>query len=297
MRFVTYHLNHKASVGVLSPDGTRIVELSHILGQPITDMNDWIDSASSSQIELIRSKLAHIDDQTSIPITEGTLDAPIPYPKRPVFCLGLNYVDHANEIKGLPGAKDDLPKFPVFFMKLAQPALAPFMKIPHYKDLTDKLDYEVELAIVIGKDGINIPKEDVYDHIFGYTIINDLSARNIQRKHIQWFKGKSLDGYCPMGPSLTHKSALKWPLELTLKSFVNDELRQNATTKDLLFDIETIVSTLSQGLTLRKGDIISTGTPSGVGLGFDPPKFLVPGDVVRCEIEGIGVLENQLDTE
>ncbi len=187
--------------------------------------------------------------------------------------------------------------FQYIFSKVASPAIGQGDNIKAFPEYTDKADYEVELAVIIGKDGIDIRKEDAEDYIFGYTIVNDVSARNIQRKHGQWFKGKSLETYCPMGPVIVHKSALPFPIELEIKCSINGELRQNSNTKQLIFDIPSIIHDLSKGMYLRKGDIIITGTPAGVGLGFKPFKFLKPGDEIECSIEGIGTLKNTFGLE
>ena len=166
--------------------------------------------------------------------------------------------------------------------------------IPAYENLVDSLDYEAELAVVIGKDAKNVSKEDAYDYIFGYTILNDMSARNLQTRHKQWYFGKSLDGFTPIGPCIATIDAFQNPPALAIKSYVNGELRQNSNTNLLIFDIAHIISELSQGMTLKAGTIIATGTPAGVGMGFVPPNFLKPGDVVACEIEGIGTITNTI---
>ncbi len=294
MKFITYQIKEKTNIGVLSHDGEHICDINQELGTNYKDMNQLIDEISDSELELLRKKLNESNISYRVPLSEVKIMAPIPYPKRPFFCLGKNYSEHAKELIGLPGAEGDVPKFPIFFMKIAAPAIGHLDTIPNHLEITKMIDYEVELAIIIGKDGINIAKEDCEEYIFGYTIANDISARNIQRKHSQWVKGKSLEGFAPLGPCIAHRSNFNTPIELDIKTWVNDELRQNSNTRNLIFDIPTIIHELSKGMYLRKGDIIITGTPSGVGLGFDPYKFLKPGDVVKCEIEGIGELQNDL---
>ncbi len=294
MKFITYRINEKTNIGVLSHDNQHICDINKELGTNYQDMNQLIDEISDSELLLLRKKLNDSDINYRVPLSEVKIMAPIPYPKRPFFCLGKNYSEHANELVGLPGAEPEVPKFPIFFMKIAAPAIGHMDTIPNHQEITKMIDYEVELAIIIGKDGINIAKEDANDYIFGYTIANDISARNIQRKHSQWVKGKSLEGFAPLGPVIAHRSNFKTPIELDIKTWVNGELRQNSNTRKLIFDIPTIIHELSKGMYLRKGDIIITGTPSGVGLGFKPFKFLESGDVVKCEIEGIGVLQNDL---
>lgn len=199
------------------------------------------------------------------------------------------------EVKSLPGGKAAIPDHPIYFTKVADPVIGHMDKVLIPKDYTEKIDYEVELAIIIGKDGKDISPEDVESHIFGYTIGNDISARDVQTKHVQWFKGKSLDTFTPMGPWIVHKSEIEFPVELDIRCKVNNEIRQNSNTKNLIFDIPYIISDLSKGLTLRAGDIILTGTPAGVGIGFSPHKYLKSGDVVECFIEKIGTLVNVIE--
>ncbi|MCK8059383.1 MULTISPECIES: fumarylacetoacetate hydrolase family protein [unclassified Fusibacter] len=295
MKFITYSINNKEHLGILSLDGTRVCEINAFLDTRFTDMTQLITEISDSELDLIAKKLETASESDGLPVTEVVLKAPIPYPIRPLFCLGKNYIDHALETKGLPGSDDEVPKHPIFFMKIAQPATATGDIIPNHRAITDMVDYEVELAVVIGKDGIDITKEDSLEHIFGYTIVNDISARNLQRKHSQWFKGKSLEGFSPMGPCIVHKSAFTHPLALKITCDVNGQRRQDSNTENLLFDIPTIIEELSKGMYLRAGDIILTGTPAGVGLGFTPFKFLKSGDKITCQIEGIGTLENTFE--
>jgi len=198
------------------------------------------------------------------------------------------------EIKMTKITDTGIPEFPIYFTKVASPAIGSEENIKFSNDVTTQVDYEVELAIVIGKEGFNIKPEKAEEYIFGYTIINDVSARDLQGKHTQWFKGKSLDTFCPMGPCIVHKNEIPLPMELNIKCSINGELRQNSNTKNLIFDIPYIISDLSKGLTLKPGDIISTGTPSAVGMGFQPPKVLKNGDVVECYIENIGELVNEV---
>lgn len=224
--------------------------------------------------------------------------APIPFPRRNIFCLGKNYSDHAREVAGNVGTGDGgIPENPIYFSKVAYPAVAHRDEIPWIPEVTMKLDYEVELGVIIGRGGKNISRENACSHIFGYTIINDVSSRDLQGRHGQWFKGKSLDSFCPMGPWIV--TADEFPAEpvLQIKCSVNGELRQNASTADMIFGVGEIVSDLSRGMTLYPGDIIATGTPAGVGLGFKPFRFLQPGDEVVCEIEGIGELINHVAEE
>ncbi|MBF7097808.1 fumarylacetoacetate hydrolase family protein [Alkalibacter mobilis] len=235
------------------------------------------------------------DDLIFIPTNEIKIESPIPYPKRNVFCLGKNYLDHAEEIKSIPGASSQVPTNPIYFTKVAYPTIGNEDEILNFKNITDSLDYEVELAVIIGKKGTNIPPDKAREHIFGYTIGNDISVRNIQMKHTQWFKGKSFDTCCPLGPVITTADEISYPPDLRILSRVNGEIRQDSRTSMLIFDLDYIISDLSNGITLYPGDIILTGTPAGVGFGFDPPKTLKPGDEIECEIEGIGTLVNYIE--
>ncbi|HPO05267.1 MAG TPA: fumarylacetoacetate hydrolase family protein [Bacillota bacterium] len=229
--------------------------------------------------------------ELAIPLEQVRLMAPIPVPARNLVCLGKNYRAHAEELKGQIFS-DSLPAHPIYFTKPDHTVIGTEEIILLHSAVTKKLDYEVELAVIIGKKGSDIPKEKAEEHIFGYTIANDVSARDLQNDHTQWYKGKSLTTHCPLGPWIVHKGAFPSPLSLDLRCYVNEDLRQHGNTKDLIFDIPSIISDLSRGYELRPGDIILTGTPAGVGMGFDPPKYLKDGDRVVCEIEKIGMLIN-----
>lgn len=298
MYFLTYEYKEKQSIGALDKERNIIISMEDIFeGSSIEvpkTMNEFIDLSNESLLEEIKSKLEN-KEYTRIFLDDIKLCAPIPYPKRNIICLGKNYLDHAKETAGLPGGTDDIPKHPIYFTKIADPAIGDGDIIKSHSAITDKLDYEVELAIIIGKDGIDIKAEEAENYIFGYTIVNDISARNIQRKHGQWFKGKSLETHCPMGPYIVHKSMIPFPVKLDIKCSINGELRQNSNTEQFIFDIPYIISDLSKGMKLRAGDIIITGTPAGVGLGFTPFKFLNSGDTVECYIEKIGTLTNKVE--
>jgi 2-keto-4-pentenoate hydratase/2-oxohepta-3-ene-1,7-dioic acid hydratase in catechol pathway len=235
--------------------------------------------------------------EPGIPLSQVKLLAPIPAPRRNIFCVGKNYREHAKEFAGsgyeagaVKGAEID--EYPAVFTKPPTSVVGPGDTVDLHSHITSAVDYEAELTLVIGKGGRDIPAERAYEHIWGYTIINDVTARDRQRNHKQWFMGKALDTFCPMGPWITTADELD-PENLDVKCWVNGELRQNANTRDLIFDIPTLVSTISAGLTLLPGDVIATGTPAGVGLGFDPPRFLKPGDEVAISISGIGTLTNR----
>lgn len=230
-----------------------------------------------------------------IPLGEVTVLAPLPRPGQDILCLGMNYRAHKAEAEQFDPAAFTRQGQAVYFSKRATACPGPGAPIPGHFDLVDSLDYEVELAVVLGKDARNVTPETAMDCVFGYTILNDVSARNLQTGHKQWYFGKSLDGFAPMGPCIVTREEFAWPPAQAIRAWVNGELRQEAVTDQLIFSIPHILQELSRGMTLQAGTIIATGTPAGVGMGFDPPKFLKAGDVVRCEIDGIGVLENPVE--
>ncbi len=219
--------------------------------------------------------------------------SPIPHPRQDVVCLGINYADHATEAKSFDSEafSKERPE-PIFFSKRVSYSQGTDDIIPLHEDICDSLDYEAELGVVIGRDAFKVKAEDALDHIFGYTIINDVSARNLQTRHKQWYFGKSLDGFTPMGPCIVSKDEFDGIPHLDIKTYVNGELRQSSNTANLITGIPEIIETLSAGMTLAAGTVIATGTPSGVGMGMDPPCFLKDKDEVVCEIEGIGRLVN-----
>jgi 2-keto-4-pentenoate hydratase/2-oxohepta-3-ene-1,7-dioic acid hydratase in catechol pathway len=219
--------------------------------------------------------------------------APIPRPLKNVVCLGLNYASHVQETSK-PGKQARMPERPVFFTKAPTAVNGPYDPVPWDRSVTEQVDYEVELAVVIGADGRNIARDHAARHIFGYTIVNDVSARDLQFGHGQWFKGKSLDGFCPMGPLVVTSDEFGDPQNKRLSLRVNGETRQDASTHDMIFPIDAIVESLSRAMTIEAGDIIATGTPEGVGLGRTPPEYLKDGDVMEAAIEGIGTLRNQI---
>jgi 2-keto-4-pentenoate hydratase/2-oxohepta-3-ene-1,7-dioic acid hydratase in catechol pathway len=222
---------------------------------------------------------------------EVTMHAPIPVPRKNIFCVGKNYREHAIEM----GSEQDIPEDIIIFTKAPTTVTGPNATIPNYKNLTNQLDYEGELAVVIGKRGKEIKEEEALDYVFGYTIINDITARDMQSRHKQYFLGKSLDCTCPMGPWIVHKSVIANPNALQIETKVNGEIRQQSSTNHLIFPIEKIISILSRGMTLEAGDIIATGTPAGVGKGFKPPRFLKSGDEIEITVEHIGTLINRIE--
>ena len=224
-----------------------------------------------------------------------SLTAPLPKPRRNIFCVGKNYFEHAREFAGSgfdSSAKSggDIPAFPIYFSKVPESVVGPDAAV-EMPAASSAIDYEAELTVVIGKGGKGISKADALQHVWGYTIINDVTARDWQGRHSQWLLGKSFDTFCPMGPWLVSADELDGT-NTRVRCYVNDELRQDAATTDLIFDIPTLIETLSAGITIYPGDLIATGTPVGVGIGFKPPKYLKSGDMLRVEIDGIGALSN-----
>jgi 2-keto-4-pentenoate hydratase/2-oxohepta-3-ene-1,7-dioic acid hydratase in catechol pathway len=289
MYLVNYEKNGASEIGVLTQDQQKIVPLPGTMLEFIKAG----DEAMARAGELLKKA----ETEAKFPfvsLSEVKLLAPIPRPAKNIFCIGKNYREHALEFDKTSDPNIAIPKFPVIFTKAVTTVIGPNDEIDSHSDVTSELDYEVELAVVIGKQGTHIPKENAMDYVFGFTIINDVTARDLQKKHNQWFRGKSLDTFAPMGPYLVHKSSVARPDDLGISLKVNGELRQNANTGDLIFDIPTLIATISDGLTLEPGDIIATGTPAGVAMGFNPPKFLKPGDEMELSITGLGVLRNKV---
>ncbi len=278
MKLVTFEYENKRKIGKLEND-----EVHEILNYD--SMLDLIDENDLSNLKL-SEEFYNLD--------EIKLLSPIPNPRRNIICLGKNYIDHAIELKGKISADVFIPERPIYFSKFVDEAIGTNCDVLSYYDELGTLDYEVELAIIIGKKGKNIMAEDAENYIFGYAVANDYSMRELQKDHYQWVKGKSLDTHTAIGPSIITADEIPYPLVLDIKSYVNDELRQSSSTENLIFDMGYIISDFSKNTTLLPGDIIFTGTPAGVGMGFAPPKYLNPGDRVRCEIEKIGELANYI---
>ena len=221
--------------------------------------------------------------------------APLPRPARNIFCVGKNYHDHAHEFAksgyDSSAASGAVPEAPIIFSKVPETVIGPGASIIFDPEVSQAIDYEAELAVIIGRAGRRIRREDALSHVWGYTIVNDVTARDVQKRLKQWLVGKSLDTFCPMGPLAVSADEVDLA-DTRVRTWVNGELRQDANTRDLIFDVPTIIETISAGVTLYPGDVIATGTPAGVGIGFDPPKYLRSGDRVRITIDGIGTLEN-----
>jgi 2-keto-4-pentenoate hydratase/2-oxohepta-3-ene-1,7-dioic acid hydratase in catechol pathway len=299
MRFVTFTRGETTAPG-LWLDGDRILDLASAAAPQVavdaTSLLSIIRGGEPS-LDAVRAVAQRIRDLERFVHARANvrLETPIPDPPRNIFCVGRNYVDHVAEGAKAMGVQTNLPKVPQFFTKATGAVNGPDGKVRLDPRLSVKIDYEVELGVVIGTEGRDIPPERAFDHIFGYTIVNDVTARDLQRAHEQWFKGKSLDTCCPIGPCIVTRDEIGDVRQLELSLTVNGEERQRARVSQMIFDIPRIVSDLSAGLTLMPGDIIATGTPSGVGFAMEPPKWLKDGDVVVCTISGIGELTNTIE--
>ena len=296
MKLLTFRADGRQAVGLLDADGL---------------VHDLTDAVGTSDLVDVVSRWSELSEQLAAaaagqgrPLSDVEVLAPVPHPRRNVFCVGRNYREHAREF-GASGYDsgadkgpdtDHVPTSPVVFTKPASSVVGPDADVESHPTVTKELDYEAELAVIIGVGGRDISAADAGRHVWGYTIINDVTARDRQRDHKQWFLGKGLDTFCPTGPWAVSADEVdpegSCRPDLTVECRVNGELRQQASTLDLIFDVPTLVETLSAGLTLEAGDIIATGTPAGVGIGFDPPRFLAPGDVVEVSITGLGTLRN-----
>ncbi|MEM1484377.1 fumarylacetoacetate hydrolase family protein [Oscillospiraceae bacterium PP1C4] len=295
MKLLTFkeQQNGQEMVGVLAKDQTKVISVKS-LGISYDTMNDLIEKITPTEFEMLKSA-ADRDDAQAFPLEHLVKMAPIPNPKQDIICLGINYMAHAEESARFKKEAfgGERPKA-IYFSKRVDEAVADGGGIPSHEDMVNSLDYEAELGVIIKKDAKNVAKEDAYDYVFGYTILNDVSARNVQTEHTQWYFGKSLDGFAPMGPWIVTADEFDAPPVLDIKCRVNGELRQDSSTSLLIFNIAHVISELSQGMTLKAGTVISMGTPAGVGMGFVPPKFLKRGDIVECEIERIGRLKNMI---
>ncbi|TIT37985.1 MAG: fumarylacetoacetate hydrolase family protein [Mesorhizobium sp.] len=284
-------------VATFSISGERRVGLVDLDAQTIAPFDFSVDQAMSGILALVERNGAGIPRTLSpIPLAQVEIEAPIPQPRRNIFCVGKNYHEHAHEFarSGFDSSAGAgaIPKHPIIFSKVPESVVANHASVLIDPSVSTAIDYEAELAVIIGKGGRGISRENALDHVWGYTIVNDVTARDLQGKYSQWLIGKSQDTFCPMGPWAVTRDELDLATA-GIRCFVNEDLRQDSRISLLIFDIPTIIATLSQGITLKSGDIIATGTPVGVGIGFDPPKYVKAGDVVRIEIDGIGTLENR----
>lgn len=285
MKLLTYRLNGKQAVGALTGDGKAVLPL------PYSDMNTLIETASLSDLRSAAEAAERAS--ASVPLEQVELLAPIPRPRQDMICLGMNYREHLEEAARYNAEAFEKQKpEAVYFSKRITEAVAPNGDIPRYAGLVERLDYESELAVILGRTARNVKAEEAGDYVFGYTIINDVSARDLQTGHKQWYFGKSLDGFTPMGPWIVTADEIPFPPALDIGSTLNGQVRQKSNTSMFLNSIQDVLAELTAGMTLLPGTIIATGTPAGVGMGFDPPKFLETGDVVECTIQGIGSIRN-----
>lgn len=302
MRLYTAEIDNKEEILVAFYDDgcayimSKLAKLSKELD--FVDMNDLIERLDADKTEILKAVAKNVDSLSGaeVKLDEVKLLAPIVRPRQDVICLGINYRDHQAEASRFSKESFDVKKeYTIYFAKRVNRATATGEAIPSYEGYVDSLDYESELGVIIGKETKNATVENALDNVFGYTVINDVSARNIQRRHQQWYLGKSLDGLTPIGPCIVTADGIEDVQNLDIKSYVNGELRQNSNTRYMITTVAEAIADLSQGMTLLPGTIIATGTPAGVGMGMQPPVWMKKGDVVVCEIEGIGKLENPVD--
>lgn len=285
MKWMSFKHEGQEKYGVYVPEKKGAVILSDQKNAPASLLEAIQES---SLLASLTDKLDHLPFAA-----EDDIEwlAPIPRPSKNVMCVGKNYRDHAIEM----GGEASVPEHPMIFTKAPTAVSAHLSPIPAYRSLTDALDYEGELAVIIGKKGKEISRENALDYVFGYTVLNDVTARDLQKRHSQFFIGKSLDGSCPMGPWIVSKDEIKDPHQLAIETKVNGEIRQQSTTAHFIFPIDEIIHVLSKGMTLEPGDIIATGTPAGVGFAMEPKKTLQPGDTVQISIESVGTLSNTVE--
>jgi 2-keto-4-pentenoate hydratase/2-oxohepta-3-ene-1,7-dioic acid hydratase in catechol pathway len=298
MKFVTFiDEDREPRPGVVFEDG-RVLDLreaSRLSGHGAGPRSVLEIIRSIDGVDFIRSLIASADHEAMLEGRNVRFLAPMGENlSKNIFCVGRNYLEHVKEGYRARSTDMKLPEAPQFFTKPPTSVIGPTDEVPAHEHVTQMLDYEVELAIVIGEGGRDISTEDAFRHVFGYTILNDLTARDLQRTHDQWFKGKGLDGHCVMGPWIAHRSVVPDVTKLMLSLSVNGEERQRAQVDQMIFDIPTIVSQLSAGMTLEAGDVIATGTPHGVGFAMSPQRFLNPGDVVEAAISGLGRQRNEI---
>ena len=290
MRFATVEHKGRTFVGVVDKASETVSALMTSTGAEVHDLNEVIRSGASFDT-LYAAK------GQRIALSELKLLAPIPVPVRNIMCVGKNYREHAREFtasgfdSSASSAADAIPTAPIIFTKVPQSVIGPGEPILYPTGVSDQLDYEAELAVIIGKPGRGIPLGSAMQHVWGYTIVNDVTARDLQARHKQWFLGKSMDTFAPMGPWCVTADEVDLGSS-AIRCWVNGELRQEARFTDLIFDVPTLISTISAGISLVAGDIIATGTPAGVGIGFKPPRFLKKGDTIAMEVDGIGRLSN-----
>ncbi len=306
MRLVSFSTNAIPQVRMGLVQNQEIIDVNlaaHALRiQPYSQMLDLLENQAES-IPTLHAILEEFHGQPFGTVrTSGAvhnldsvqLAAPIPRPRKNILCIGRNYHDHALESYQMRGQERPTDDAPVFFTKATTTINAPYGKILVDPAISTEIDWEVELAVIIGKAGKNISEADALAHVFGYTVLNDVTARDLQEKYKQFFKGKSLDGYCPMGPCIVTADEIPDPQRLTVRLRVNSVLKQEAQTSNMIYSVQRMIAILSQGMTLEPGDIIATGTPSGIGKARKPPEYLKPGDIMETEIDGIGLMRNEI---
>lgn len=292
MRFCTYQVGGEPRVGIVAENGVvdlRALARRRRLPSVPDDMLELIAEVPTLELRaLAREARKWVSaGGEAVPVARARLLAPIPRPRKNIVCMGRNYAEHAEESGNAP------PEVPVFFTKPPTAVVGPEAPVTRHA-ITEQLDYEVELVAVIGRRARNVAPANALEFVFGYTVMNDVTARDLQRRHQQWFKGKSLDTFAPLGPWIVHRSAISDPQQLRLSMRINGEVRQDSTTASMVFTVAQLISVLSMGMTLEPGDLLATGTPAGVAMGMNPPKWLQPGDVMEAEVEGIGVLRNRV---
>jgi 2-keto-4-pentenoate hydratase/2-oxohepta-3-ene-1,7-dioic acid hydratase in catechol pathway len=286
VRIATYFWGGQRQVGLVSADGSSVTPLALPRQQADRGLLAIIELAAEGK------PLPEVAGP-SLPVSAVQLDAPLPLPRRNIWCVGRNYHAHAKELQASVFKDNDAnpEAWPIVFTKVPECVVGPFDDIQMPVGVSDQIDYEAELTVIIGKGGKNISRADALGHVWGYTVVNDITARDVQMRHQQWDMGKSFDTFCPMGPWAVSADELDGS-NTRVRCWVNGELRQDGPTANMIFDIPTLIETISRGITLYPGDMIATGTPAGVGMGLKPPRYLKAGDVVRVEIDGIGAIEN-----
>jgi 2-keto-4-pentenoate hydratase/2-oxohepta-3-ene-1,7-dioic acid hydratase in catechol pathway len=287
MKVATFRWGGRRTVGVVSQDGAEITPLAG-------DARTQAIGALALIEDLATGKPQPPAAGPRLPVSAVELEAPLPRPRRNLFCVSRNYHAHARELSASVFKDNDAKTdaWPIVFTKVPECVVGPFDDVVVPVGVSDAIDYEAELAVVIGKGGKNIARAAAMGHVFGYTIVNDVTARDVQMRHQQWDLGKSFDTFCPMGPWIVTVDELDGT-RTRVRCLVNGELRQDAPTEHMIFDIPALIETISRGITLHPGDVIATGTPAGVGMGMKPPRYLKAGDVVRVEIDGLGAIENR----
>jgi 2-keto-4-pentenoate hydratase/2-oxohepta-3-ene-1,7-dioic acid hydratase in catechol pathway len=297
MKFVTFERVGGQSIGLwLEGQGVLDLELAaELKGEtPVATTMIAFIAAGAPALKAAKALAANPPKDAIFKAADVKLLAPIPRPAKNVFCVGRNYMDHVQEGDRMFNRDPSIPTVPNFFSKTPTTVVGPDADVHYPVKVTQAFDYEIELGVIIGKGGSNISKEKALEHVFGYTIINDVTARDLQRTHVQWFKGKTLDTTCPMGPWIVDAEEIGDPKSMELTFLLNGEQRQKASTAQMIFDVPAIIESLSAGLTLEPGDVIASGTPSGVGFGMEPKGLLKGGDLMECHISKIGVLKNRV---